>query len=545
MSESPSPQPAPAADWESFYSNYRKPGYVQGFEITSKLGGGMFGLVFKARRQSIGKDYAIKFLRVDDGEVRRAVLAELAAVEHFAQIDHPNLVSIEDRGEIDGIPYLIMAFAGAETLRDRLPGKLEDRDELVQFFLQVCRGTAALHAHSLVHFDLKPANVFLKGGVARVGDYGLSKLVTHSRGSLSMGRGTPYYMAPEMLESRGDHRSDIYSLGVMLYEILCGDVPFKGENEWEVLRKHENAKLDFPDHVGARERAVVERCMAKDPADRFQAVGDLIAVLGAAHGAGSAASHEARAAVVGLPPVTHTRRDAYAEATAKARAAVTERPPVRPPRRARQRRRERLRDSRSGRTVILLVLGGSLLLILSQIVVRRPTPTIQFPSMAPTMPGGGGVLDRFLGQGGLSGVVDEATVRELTQQMHEVDAALRRVPQVEVVLPDEFLQLAHPELGKLLTPVFYTETAGRMGLEELKEVQLLAATFAAGNYETAESMERARKLHQTLAGMTGLDEIKFVEDPEQVPEMGAFWLWLVNQLGSVGPHKRTIKIQGR
>ena len=266
-------------DWEAFYRDYRKPGYVTGFEISSKLGGGMFGLVFKASKQSIGKDYAIKFLKVDDGQVRRAVIAELDQVQHFAQIDHPNLVSIEDRGEVDGIPYLIMAYAGAETLSDRLPVERQDRAELVRLFAQACRGVAALHERSLVHFDLKPANVFLKGGVARVGDYGLSKLMAQGGGSLSMGRGTPYYMAPEMLESRGDHRSDIYSLGVMLYEILCGKVPFLGENEWEILRKHESAELEFPDDVGPRERAVVERCMAKDAAKRFDSVHDLVAVL--------------------------------------------------------------------------------------------------------------------------------------------------------------------------------------------------------------------------------------------------------------------------
>ena len=178
-------------DWEGFYRNFRKPGYIAGYEIVNKLGGGVFGMVFKARKESIGKDYAIKFLKVEDSEIRQAVLRELEQVNYFAQVDHPNLVQIEDRGEVDGIPYLVMAYAGAETLRDRLPGRPEDRGENLRYFLQACRGVAALHERSLVHFDLKPANVFLKGGVARVGDYGLSKLVTHSRGSLSMGRGTP------------------------------------------------------------------------------------------------------------------------------------------------------------------------------------------------------------------------------------------------------------------------------------------------------------------------------------------------------------------
>ena len=121
-------------------------------------------------KQSIGKDYAIKFLKVDDTEVRRAVLLELEQVRYFAQIDHPNLVSIEDKGEVDGIPFLVMNFAGTETLKDRLPAQnAADRDEALRCFLQACRGVAALHERSLVHFDLKPANIFLKGGVARVG----------------------------------------------------------------------------------------------------------------------------------------------------------------------------------------------------------------------------------------------------------------------------------------------------------------------------------------------------------------------------------------
>jgi len=295
--------PDRAPDWEAFYRDYRKPGYVPGFEITTKLGGGMFGLVFRARKQSIGKDYAIKFLQVDDTEVRRAVLAELEQVKYFAQIDHPNLVSIEDRGEVDGIPYLVMSFAGTETLRDRIPTNgapplAEQREELVRFFLQCCRGLSALHERSLVHFDIKPANVFLKGSVARLGDYGLSKLVTHSRGSLSMGRGTPYYMAPEMLQRRGDARSDIYSLGVMLYEILCGKVPFTGDSEWEVLRAHETKAPELPPHLTALERAVLQRCLQKDPAARFPSVHDLIAAFGSPASAGAAAASPAAAATL-------------------------------------------------------------------------------------------------------------------------------------------------------------------------------------------------------------------------------------------------------
>ncbi|MCA8965071.1 MAG: serine/threonine protein kinase [Planctomycetes bacterium] len=309
----PTPDPADRAapDWEAFYASYRKPGYVPGYEITSKLGGGQFGLVFRARKQSIGKDYAIKFLQVDDGEVRRAIRAELDQLRYFAQLDHPNLVSIEDRGEVDGIPYLVMAFAGTDTLQGRLQQHVSvagvaatgaARDELLHFFLQTCRGVAALHEHSLVHFDLKPANVFVRGDVARVGDFGLSKLVTHSRGSLSVGRGTPYYMAPELLQRRGDARSDIYSLGVMLYEILCGQLPFRGDTEWQVLRQHETEPPPLPSHLSAGERALLRRCLAKDPAARFQSVHDLLAAFGAPSSGGPSASAAAVMAAAPPPP---------------------------------------------------------------------------------------------------------------------------------------------------------------------------------------------------------------------------------------------------
>lgn len=275
----PAPEPVPRIQWEAFYANYRKPGYVPGFEIVHKLGGGMFGLVFKARKESIGKDYAIKFLKVDDESVRDAVLRELESVRWFAQIDHPNLVSIEDKGEVDGIPFLVMSYAGQETLQKRIQQGSMSRDEALRIFVQAARGVQALHERSLVHFDLKPANIFLKGDVARVGDFGLSKLVTESRNSLSFGRGTPYYMAPEMLQRKGDARSDLYSLGVILYECLCGEVPFRGDSEWEVLRKHEVEAPKFPATLAAEDVRILRRCLQKKPEDRYPSVADLLREL--------------------------------------------------------------------------------------------------------------------------------------------------------------------------------------------------------------------------------------------------------------------------
>lgn len=274
------PSSAETIDWETFYRNYRKPDYVPGYEIVNKLGSGAFGVVFKARKRSIGKLFAIKFLKLDDLATREVVLKELEGVRYFAAIDHPNLVSVEDRGIVDGIPYIVMGYAGEETLKTLLArGPLEE-SEALRVFEQVCRGVHALHERSLIHFDLKPANVFLRGGLARVGDYGLSRLLTESRNSLSFGRGTPYYMAPELVRLKGDHRSDIYSLGVLLYECLAHSVPFTGSNEFEVLRKHEEAPLVVPAAIEARFGTVLRKALAKKPEDRYASILDLLEALG-------------------------------------------------------------------------------------------------------------------------------------------------------------------------------------------------------------------------------------------------------------------------
>ncbi len=267
-------------DWEAFYNNFRSPDFIPGYEIQNRLGGGAFGDVYKARKRSIGKAYAIKFLKVEDESQREAVERELDQVRHFAAIDHPNLVTIEDLGTVMDVPYLIMGYAGEDTLARRLKQGPLDRESALLYFVQVCRGVLALHDRRLVHFDLKPSNVFLKGEVARVGDYGLSKLLVDGRMTLSFGRGTPQYMAPEMLRSRADHRADIYSLGVILFESLAGRLPFEPAPEGGLVLREEDRPPEFDPTFPAVLRPAVERCLRLDPKDRYADVGELLTALG-------------------------------------------------------------------------------------------------------------------------------------------------------------------------------------------------------------------------------------------------------------------------
>jgi eukaryotic-like serine/threonine-protein kinase len=267
-------------DWEEFYQSFRKPGFIPGYEIQNRLGGGAFGEVYKARKTSIGKPYAVKFLKVDDQSGREAVERELDHVRHFAQIDHPNLVTIEDMGVVLGVPYLIMGYAGEDTLARRQKRERLGVERALHYFTQTARGVLALHDRRLVHFDLKPSNIFLKGEIARVGDYGLAKLMTDGRSTLSFGRGTPHYMAPEMLKNRADHRADIYSLGVILHESIAGALPFDEEpGGGFVVREDDDPPKFAPDFPIAL-RAVVERCLRLDPSARFDSVEELVAELG-------------------------------------------------------------------------------------------------------------------------------------------------------------------------------------------------------------------------------------------------------------------------
>lgn len=275
-------------DWETFYQRFRTPDFVPGYEILHRLGGGAFGEVFKARKTSIGKTFAIKFLKLDEETQRRMVERELEQVRHLAGIDHPNLVSIEDMGVVMDVPYLVMGYAGEETLARRLKsGALEQREALL-LFVQAARGVAGLHERRLVHFDLKPSNIFLRGEVVRVGDYGLAKLMGESDMTLSVGRGTPQYMAPEILKGRADHRADIYSLGVILYESLAGKVPFEATGSGPIPMRDASDGFELPEGVSPDFRGPLERALCVEPADRHESVHEFLAELGQSAQAGEA-----------------------------------------------------------------------------------------------------------------------------------------------------------------------------------------------------------------------------------------------------------------
>ena len=252
------------------------------YEILEPVGGGAMGEVYKARDLRLGRVVALKFLSADltrDPSARRRFLREAEAV---AQLDHPNVATIYETGETEGgRTFLALAFYEGESLQKKLEQGPLALHEALGIARQIARGLAAAHHRQIVHRDIKPANVMvLPHGRVKLLDFGLAKVAgatTLTR--LGASPGTPAYKSPE--QTRGekvDPRSDLWALGVVLYEMVTGRLPFGGEYEQAVIYSILNEPPRplagagaFPSQLSE----VIERTLAKDPAERHQTAEDL------------------------------------------------------------------------------------------------------------------------------------------------------------------------------------------------------------------------------------------------------------------------------
>ena len=254
------------------------------YEITGELGRGAMGVVYKALDPTIGRTVALKTMRLDvhglDAQemVRRFQNEARAA----GVLNHPNIVTIYDAGEQDGIFYIAMEFIEGTTLHELLAEqRVLPTEQVVGITRQICRGLDYAHSNGIIHRDVKPANIMITGnGTVKIMDFGIAKSggqVTNTGQVL----GTPNYMAPEQVKGRPlDGRSDLFSLGVILYEMLTGEKPFVGQNVTTIIYKIVNENpitprdLDVTVHPGLS--AIVTKALAKAPDDRYQTGADLV-----------------------------------------------------------------------------------------------------------------------------------------------------------------------------------------------------------------------------------------------------------------------------
>src|SRR5688500_15756349 len=279
--------------------------------ISRKLGAGGMANVYLAEDQDLGRRVAIKILDDRHASDDQFVERFRREAQNAAGLSHPSIVSIYDRGEAEGTYYIAMEYVEGRTLKELLVARGPSPLGIaIDYTRQVLAALRFAHRNGIVHRDIKPHNVIVDGEArAKVTDFGIARAGAASQmteaGSIV---GTAQYLSPE--QARGgpiDQRSDLYSVGIVLYELLTGTVPFTGDTPVEIAMKHLSEKPDPPsahrEDITEELDLIVMRALAKDPAERYQSAEEMEADLQrVARGAGvSRRTHEAATAIIAAP----------------------------------------------------------------------------------------------------------------------------------------------------------------------------------------------------------------------------------------------------
>src|SRR5436305_9012664 len=249
------------------------------YELQEVVGTGGMATVYRAVDTLLERNVALKILHPHYGDDAEYVERFRREARSVAQLSHRNIVTVIDRGQDDDQQYIVFEYVDGESLKELVDrtGPLPCR-RAIELALQVAHALAFAHQHGLVHRDVKPQNVLItQDGDAKVTDFGIARSMDVEHGVTQTGTvlGTSNYLSPEQARGQTVTRAtDVYSLGVVLYELLTGEVPFPGENFVAVAMKHLNepppSLLEKRHDVPMRLVAAVERALAKDPLQRFQ-----------------------------------------------------------------------------------------------------------------------------------------------------------------------------------------------------------------------------------------------------------------------------------
>jgi len=264
-------------------------GYQFGeYELLEVIGQGGMGIVYKARQRNLDRMVAVKMIRVGSLALDDEISRFYSEAQKAGRAVHPNLISVYEIGELDDRHYYAMQFVDGTDLAELLRHDRISNNRIAEILRDVSEGMHAAHTHGVLHRDLKPANVLVRfsDGSALVTDFGLARQVTNPENLTRPGDtvGTPSYMSPEQASAKTDAlcaASDVYSIGAILYEMLCGRPPFHAESAastvMEVLNLDPTPPSQLRSKVSPELEAVCLKCLAKNPADRYQTAEELAA----------------------------------------------------------------------------------------------------------------------------------------------------------------------------------------------------------------------------------------------------------------------------
>ena len=259
-----------------------RPLQIKGYRVLSKIGEGGMSNVFLAERENDGTQVALKILNArpsDDKQMLQRFIQESALI---SDIDHPNVVRIFDKGFTDDYAYIAMEYFTGGSLKEVIAGGLSPRQAL-SLLAQAAAALAEIHRLGIVHRDVKPANMMLHAdGTMVLADFGIAKRTEGSMERTVHGEffGTPYYISPEQANGKpASARSDIYSLGIIFYEMLMNQRPYKGDSIVELISQHVHAPIPRLPQALEDYQGLLDGMMAKDPAERLQSADDVLAVI--------------------------------------------------------------------------------------------------------------------------------------------------------------------------------------------------------------------------------------------------------------------------